>query len=394
MQNIEGTKDAVISCNNKKMAADPRVAVMSPSVYSEFHGISPTPKDGQYVWAQLSSHGVSFKTPQEPEYDVNFFAAFGESLQGSRNPNGDPFETTDYEGNLVIAGYFMNEEYGFCKDPESNIYPTFTYYTKLDFKKALDHFGFTNFQREIISSDSGKNSYELVHEIDKNSGQEILHYYYVLDEGFYDLSLPASSKNEDTFNYSPFVESMLDNLNVWPCINGSGYRYNNDNLLLFWNYEILNADNFWYTAPAVGIRFKYEGNELVYFPTSPTEEMGLDAELEPFVKLDPRSPSCMSDTVDGIDTLIELYENPSELNDWMDRIAKENDISDTVDFGGKTYKHTRTTFFGIGDYYYLEKNNKGYLFTFTWDTDVHSDAWKTAVLPQEYQEILETVEFL
>lgn len=212
----------------------------------------------------------------------------------------------------------------------------------------------------------------------------------------------------------PINQDSINLENTWteksaelPCTDIFGDPFGPQDIIVFWNYEKLEPKGTTYTPPLLGIQFEYDGTDSLYYPISPTEEFGEDAELEKFVKFDRQSESiCVGDWIDNTDTRIRLYEDGMIFEDypmeeWMNDISMdEGRPIETVSFGDNTYSRIKGTNLGTGlvDFYFIEHEGDYYYFSFAWtgsDEVFAADEWWTlSSLPEEYEKVLETVEFL
>ena len=291
---------------------------------------------------------------------------------------GNSFEDPDSEGERIVSGYFSPEKYSFCnlRGEAANIYPLLEFYPTLTVEE---------YQAQVTYEFDDKHSY---------TENGFTHYVYVLPvQGLYDFRVPSGGE------YQPFVEALLETLEVSTCVTKDGYRFMEEDTISYYDYEALLSSDETYTISELGLRFEYDGEDVIYRPAN-WEELSV-------LFSDQSNVDCVGISVANVQTEIELYKDGWAWEDytveqWMEDIsADEGRPIETVKFGQNTYSRIRGTNFGSGlvDFYFLEHNGDFYEFSFEWmgPEGIHNGAedwWTMSSLPEEYEKVLETVEFL
>lgn len=210
----------------------------------------------------------------------------------------------------------------------------------------------------------------------------------------------TESIESETSDVQDASTQMVEDLGVlctWP--NGETfYSHELDEMQMrFYDYSELipqetNGES-WYSYPALGLAFQYSGPDHIFQRNRSLES---DVEIPPSLLFTTDDQAeCVSESVDGWSTEIS-FKTEEELVALKESLLSDGALpEDSVSYGGKTYEHIRGFNFGngIADFFFKEQGARTYVFTFTWLHDSMDDR-STVPLPQEYQKVLETLEFL
>lgn len=358
-------QETLFPCNDPVLANTPDLFTGSPYFYGDYAGTGPREEDGLLRWT-LYEFDTGFTLPQEESNRLYLFPSFGNS-----------FESSDLNGNRIMSGYFSPEKYSFCHltGEAAGIYPVLEFHPTLTVEE---------YQAQVTYEFDDKHSY---------TENGFTHYVYVLPvQGLYDFRVPSGGE------YQPFIEDLLETLEVSACVDREGYRVKEEDTVSYYEYEALTPSGKTYAIPELGLSFDYDGEDLIYQPGN-WEEWSVLFSYQ-------RNVECVGISMANIPTEIELYkgglvEEDYTVEQWMaDISADEGRPIESVKFGKNTYSRIRGTNFGSGlvDFYFIEHNGDFYEFSFAWTGPEGifgaEEWWTMSSLPEEYEKVLETVEFL